>query len=672
MSNSIIIPSFRQGFARGSLSQRPNLWKGLVGCWKPSLGVTGMELIDVSGWHNHGTLINMTLDDWAISGNPKLPGYALDFDGVDDYVEIADSDILTPSTALSIFVWVNANAWNATSDGLVFKYNGGDSQRSWSMGMAATGKLQITLSSTVSPFNGIQRRSTTAMGTGDWFAVGFVFDGNSTSLRLYENGVELGTTDIIGSVPSSLANNTRPVFIGYNDLTDYFNGTIGDVRIYNRALSASEIWDIYQRSNAMFEFADMGMGRVVAVAVNADLTLPQLSLSAFSSPGIVDITLPQVTVDSAALSHGIASLSLPVLTVNSTGTPGINAASLTLPQFVVQGGSGATGNISLPTLTVLSSALSHGVSSLNLPVLTVLGTGTTGVTSASLTLPIITINALAKNHADANLLLPALSLSATDVAPATSSITLPVLAVLSSATSLHGDASLALPVLTVLSSAISLHGDTSLTLPVLTVISTSTIASNGDVAVTFPVLIVSASSGLGGDIDLPALRLAIRAYNGSPPECVVMNTKSSAITEYKDYAFNSYTRFNGVDLAANQNGIYALDTSSLDESTYKIKAHIKTGQVDLYKESIQRLRNAYLTHETDGDVRITSVGDKAATRTYYLALQNSLNGVRERRIKFERGIRNRHFDFKIENIDGSELEIDGLRILIEPIISKRR
>ena len=586
-------------FARGDLSKRPNLWNGLVGCWKPSLGVSGMTLRDVSGHGNHGILTNMTLDDWVISGDPKSLGYALDFDGVDDNIEISPDNgsgfFHDPFAYRTISIWFTINSGVTGPSTL---YNEGGINNGIGIGYRTAPDTIVYVLAQGGSSVEIASISTYAE---DSALHNVVVVYNAGLMELHMGGL-FESSGSNGSSVGSRANETlicdsalaNPVITGGLP----WKGKMISTSIWNRILLPSEIWDTSQHPNAMFEFADR---------------------FAFRTPTV-----------------------------------------------------GATGNISLPALTVLSSALSHGVSSLNLPVLTVLGTGTTGVTSASLTLPIITINALAKNHADANLLLPALSLSATDVAPATSSITLPVLAVLSSAISLHGDASLTLPVLTVLSSAISLHGDTSLTLPVLTVISTSSIASNGDVAVTFPVLIVSASSGLGGDIDLPALRLAIRAYNGSPPECVVMNTKSSAITEYKDYAFNSYARFNGVDLAANQNGIYALDISSLDESTYKIKAHIKTGQVDLYKESIQRLRNAYLTHETDGDVRITSVGDKAATRTYYLALQNSLNGVRERRIKFERGIRNRHFDFKIENIDGSELEIDGLRVLTEPIISKRR
>lgn len=59
------------------------LWDGLVGCWVPQMGPTGNRLLDLSGYGNHGTLTNMDpATDWV----PGPNGWALDFDGSDDYV----------------------------------------------------------------------------------------------------------------------------------------------------------------------------------------------------------------------------------------------------------------------------------------------------------------------------------------------------------------------------------------------------------------------------------------------------------------------------------------------------------------------------------------------------------------------------------------------------------
>jgi rRNA maturation endonuclease Nob1 len=135
------------------------------------------------------------------------------------------------------------------------------------------------------------------------------------------------------------------------------------------------------------------------------------------------------------------------------------------------------------------------------------------------------------------------------------------------------------------------------------------------------------------------------------------------------------TEFNGEYLIADQNGIYKADTSDTDNAgvdNYAIKAHIKTGRVDIYSGNRNRLTNAWINYQTDGDIQLVTTADKKVIRTYSLPYHSGLSGINERRVKFEKGIRNRFFDFKIQNIAGSQLEIDKLTIMLEPVISKRR
>ena len=90
-------PSYKAGYARSAgESAHPNLWKGLAGAWVPAMGVTGGTLRDISGNKNHGTLTNMDpATDWVVGEK----GLALDFDGSDDYIEIANSpSIESPAT----------------------------------------------------------------------------------------------------------------------------------------------------------------------------------------------------------------------------------------------------------------------------------------------------------------------------------------------------------------------------------------------------------------------------------------------------------------------------------------------------------------------------------------------------------------------------------------------
>ena len=63
-----INPSYGVGFARNAAqSEYPELWRGLVGLWSPSLGPTGLTLYDWSGNKNRGALTNMDAStDWVV------------------------------------------------------------------------------------------------------------------------------------------------------------------------------------------------------------------------------------------------------------------------------------------------------------------------------------------------------------------------------------------------------------------------------------------------------------------------------------------------------------------------------------------------------------------------------------------------------------------------------
>ncbi len=149
---------------------------------------------------------------------------------------------------------------------------------------------------------------------------------------------------------------------------------------------------------------------------------------------------------------------------------------------------------------------------------------------------------------------------------------------------------------------------------------------------------------------------------------LVTNTRNFAISEYTNFTFNSMCKFNGKFLYAKSNGIYEGGGDS-DNGT-NIDASYKTGAVDIYATEIQRLRDAYLTFRSNGDIQLFSVGDEIYTRIYSI-IGSPATTIHERRIKFERGIKDRHFNFGISNINGSTLEVDSAKILTEPLRKRR-
>lgn len=94
------IPTYAQGFARyrGDLAD-PELREDLLGLWAPCLGPTGAVLMDHSGYANHGTLGNMTLNGAWVAGRY---GWALEFDNSDDRV------VLPSAVSAALGGWTGA------------------------------------------------------------------------------------------------------------------------------------------------------------------------------------------------------------------------------------------------------------------------------------------------------------------------------------------------------------------------------------------------------------------------------------------------------------------------------------------------------------------------------------------------------------------------------------
>jgi hypothetical protein len=244
-------PSYQAGYARNaSESENPQLWDGLVGAWMPSLGVTGETLRDVSGNGNHGTLTNMdAATDWVATSK----GLALDFDGVDDYVELSNG-ILDPNQDFTVSTFVRVK------DASSYKTIISNSTYTGSLQIRIENNNQVRIidsyQADVSTFSNF----TASVNT--WY--GIVVSRSSDVYRLYVDG------EFKSSFSSSNVYSTQPKTIGTNyNNTERFNGDISNVSAYNRALSPSEIKHLYIDSLAPFRKKQR-----VSVAVPAAVPTP--------------------------------------------------------------------------------------------------------------------------------------------------------------------------------------------------------------------------------------------------------------------------------------------------------------------------------------------------------------------------------------------------------------
>lgn len=216
--------------SRGTITNR--LEHGFVGYWHLDEG-TSTAAYDASGMANTGTLINGPV--WQASSNCKA-GSCLSFDGVDDYVNLPS---VNPTSAITVTAWVKS----ATATGysgvwqLVSKYN------AFILGTGTTGGKNINF--IVFTTNWQYGTYYTVSDPQNWHFFAGVYDSVAGVKKLYVDGIQRTADTVTGAIN----NDTGPIHIAHREGvavgTDHFNGFIDEVRIYNRALSATEISNLY-------------------------------------------------------------------------------------------------------------------------------------------------------------------------------------------------------------------------------------------------------------------------------------------------------------------------------------------------------------------------------------------------------------------------------------------
>ena len=186
---------------------------------------SGTTTADQSGGGNNGTLANTT---WSTAGRY---GKALSFNGTNAMVTIADSNALDLTSGMTIEGWVQptvSNDWQT----LIVKERPGDLVYGlYSSTDANRPQSQVTLAGSARLLNGAAQ-----IPGGSWTHVAATYDG--TTQRLFVSGAQVSTLAAAGTIDTS----NSPVRIGGNTIwSEWFNGLIDEVRIYNRALSAAEI-----------------------------------------------------------------------------------------------------------------------------------------------------------------------------------------------------------------------------------------------------------------------------------------------------------------------------------------------------------------------------------------------------------------------------------------------
>jgi hypothetical protein len=192
---------------------------------------------DESGNGNNGTVHGATLTADRF-GNANR-AYA--FNGIDEYIEASQSQSLDSTTnKLSISVWIKSDHNFQYGSGGILWY-GPLLNLTYALSIGTNYKLNFYTNWNSSPSDGVYISNPLSEST--WYHVGFVF--NSGQANAYING-SLTTSTIFDNVVLPLhAGRIFRIGDDYGFRSEIWSGVIDDIRIYNRALSASEIQTLY-------------------------------------------------------------------------------------------------------------------------------------------------------------------------------------------------------------------------------------------------------------------------------------------------------------------------------------------------------------------------------------------------------------------------------------------
>ncbi|QQR78675.1 MAG: LamG domain-containing protein [Candidatus Moraniibacteriota bacterium] len=272
----------------------------LVGYWTfDGMDVSGTTAIDRGRGGNTGTLTG------GPTVTPGRIGQALKFDGVDDYVNAGVSAVLDDIATLSTCAWINprsAGEIYSGSDRFGGIVTEGIPGGWFFMTTNVYGSVRLLFYVYFSGTDGAWYPTSDTIPLNTWTHVCFTYNNTSASNDpvLYINGASVSLTEDSTPTGTVDSNAGSELHIGTNDVTDQvFDGLIDDVRVYDTALTQTQVTELYRSTG----------GKAITASSGND-TLRSGLVGLWSMDG-QDVnwadTTTEVKDDTAGANHGDAT-----------------------------------------------------------------------------------------------------------------------------------------------------------------------------------------------------------------------------------------------------------------------------------------------------------------------------------------------------------------------------
>jgi hypothetical protein len=215
----------------GSTAAR-NVWdSNFKGVWHLSETSGGIGAIkDSTSNYNAGT----TYGSPTLNATGRING-AISFDGVDDFINMSNSQSLQFTSSLTIEGWINLDSFGAGSDVDSILRKGEANPNDYQLAIHDQ-RLELMIEEN----DGAGLDSSASLSATTWYYVSGTWNGSTR--KVYLNGFEDGS----GSKTGNIIPDTRAIYIGGRSGTDLSDGILDEIRASNTTRSASWVKASYE------------------------------------------------------------------------------------------------------------------------------------------------------------------------------------------------------------------------------------------------------------------------------------------------------------------------------------------------------------------------------------------------------------------------------------------
>ena len=240
-ANSIVI--------KRCIADNLKLWvhSGLVKTRTSGSDLYVPKAYDISGEENDAVQA-------TTNNQPELVSAGFNYK-LEDYIAAPNTSSLRFTSMLTVLAWINWDIVSGSNGAIVGQYYHAENDSSYLIRRFTNNRIQEVLILETGAFvnNKKRYRGSINVFDGSWHLIGFTWDNGV--LKLFTDGDEDTSVNKVDddSFNSIYVSEVEPCIIGHtSDFARPFGGVLNDIRIFNKALSATEISAIFNATKGFY------------------------------------------------------------------------------------------------------------------------------------------------------------------------------------------------------------------------------------------------------------------------------------------------------------------------------------------------------------------------------------------------------------------------------------